>query len=197
MNSREKILKEIAQNKPAVVAMPSLAFENPAGDHVQKYLEVLHSIGGKGQVVQTTDEVLRYLQQKLQEGVEVVNGIQMLPPYNGGEYAHKEAAELEGVHTAFLEGGIAVAENSAIWLTEKNMVNRALPFICQELVLLIREEAIVTTMHEAYKNISVAADGYGVFIAGPSKTADIEQSLVIGAHGPLSLEVFVLASPES
>ena len=40
---------------------------------------------------------------------------------------------------------------------------------------------IVHNMHEAYGSCSFDSAGFGVFISGPSKTADIEQSLVIGA----------------
>lgn len=192
MNSREKILKEIAQNKPALVPLPSIDFEITNEGSVQKYLEVLHSIGGKGRVVEDWHEVLFYLQQSLADGIEVVNAIPQLAPYNVQAYANKEAAALENVHTVFLQGELAVAENAAIWVAESAMGNRMLPFICQQLVIVIREADIVATMHEAYTKVSVAKDGYGVFIAGPSKTADIEQSLVIGAHGPLGLQVFVL-----
>jgi L-lactate dehydrogenase complex protein LldG len=39
---------------------------------------------------------------------------------------------------------------------------------------------------------SAGSYGFATFIAGPSKTADIEQSLVLGAHGPRSLIVFLI-----
>ena len=194
MSSREKILKEIAQNKPAAIPLPekfSVARDNQ--NLVEKYLEVLRSIGGVGKVVSDFNEVQQLLQQKLQEGVEVVNAIESLSPHNIGTYANKEAAGVESVHTVFLEGKIAVAENAAIWLPERNMVNRVLPFICQHLVLVVEEKNVVADMHQAYDRITVGEEGYGAFIAGPSKTADIEQSLVIGAHGPLNLDVFILA----
>ena len=60
--------------------------------------------------------------------------------------------------------------------------------------MVVDERDLVANMHEAYDLINVNEDGYGAFIAGPSKTADIEQSLVIGAHGPLKLDVFVVRS---
>ncbi|MDB5022907.1 MAG: lactate utilization protein [Mucilaginibacter sp.] len=72
------------------------------------------------------------------------------------------------------------------------MGQRALPF-SQHLAVIIEADAIAASMHEAYKRINQANYGFGSFIAGPSKTADIEQSLVIGAHGPKSMTVFILA----
>ena len=64
--------------------------------------------------------------------------------------------------------------------------HRALYFIAQNIVTVLDEKDILNNMHEAYTKINFEDSGYGVFISGPSKTADIEQSLVIGAHGPKS-----------
>ncbi|GAA4753055.1 LUD domain-containing protein [Flavisolibacter ginsenosidimutans] len=193
--SREKILNAIAKNKPAPLPLPEkFSVERPAINLTERYLEVLQSIGGKGRVVSDLTEVEELLQQKRESGVEVVNCINDLPGYNAGDYVSKLATETQTVQAVFLKGKIAVAENAAIWVPESAAVNRILPFICQELVMVVDEKKIVANMHEAYDKIQVDEDGYGAFIAGPSKTADIEQSLVIGAHGPLQLDVFVVRS---
>jgi L-lactate dehydrogenase complex protein LldG len=195
--SRDKILEAIKEKKPKELPLPEkFIVEGEYADLIQQYLDVLKSIGGKGKLVVDWHEILFCLQQRIGEGKEVVNGIPKLAPYNLNQYFGKNGTELDGVQTVFLIGELGVAENASIWLSEEAMGNRLLPFICEELILVIKQANIVGTMHEAYENIQADESGYGTFIAGPSKTADIEQSLVIGAHGPLELQVFILIEPQ-
>ena len=92
------------------------------------------------------------------------------------------------------EGVLGVAENGAVWLPASRLgPHRAALFLATQVVILLDRAAIVETMHDAYDRLDVAAEHFGVFVAGPSKTADIEQSLVIGAHGPKGLTVVLLA----
>lgn len=100
--------------------------------------------------------------------------------------------ELEALGLAILDGQFGVAENGAIWLEDHNLGLRALPFITEHLVIVLDRTKLVETMHQGYDLIGNTASGFGLFIAGPSKTADIEQSLVIGAHGAKSLRVVLV-----
>lgn len=109
---------------------------------------------------------------------------------NGNEQMTDPATAVHAV----LKGYFGVAENNAIWLPESNMPHRMIPFVCEHLYLVIEAKDIVSDMHEAYHRTEIFEQGFGVFIAGPSKTADIEQSLVIGAHGPLSLDVLLIGN---
>jgi L-lactate dehydrogenase complex protein LldG len=103
-----------------------------------------------------------------------------------------DAHQLADMDVAIISGQFGVAENAAIWLEERDMGLRALPFITEHLVIVLEKDQLVSNMHEAYERIGKGASGFGLFIAGPSKTADIEQSLVIGAHGAKSLRVVLV-----
>lgn len=99
--------------------------------------------------------------------------------------------DLAGVSLAILEAEFGVAENGAVWLTDRALRHRAIVFIAEHLVVVLDGAQIVATLHDAYSRIELGA-GFGLLLSGPSKTADIEQSLVIGAHGARSLTVFLV-----
>ncbi len=103
----------------------------------------------------------------------------------------RDGLSLAGVEVLEIDGAFGVAENGAIWLTEEALPHRVAPFICQHLVIHVQK--IVPNMHAAYEELNYPTSGFGLFLAGPSKTADIEQSLVIGAHGARSLTVVIHA----
>ena len=193
MSARDTILKNITANKPQLVDLPSIDLSAVItyNDLVQQYKAVLQSIGGGTVELQDINSLKDELQAKKANGHLVVNRIAALGEMEDS-ISHLTATDLAMVDTAYLEGTIAVAENGAIWLYESQMGNRLLPFICQHLVIVIERDKIVPTMHHAYQHIESAKEGFGVFLAGPSKTADIEQSLVIGAHGARSLIVYII-----
>lgn len=196
MSSREQILAQIKKNKPAELPLPEpFSVIREDENNVLRFTEVLQSIGGVVKQVDDLQEVQTYLKELEGKGLEVVNGVAGISPNNLDQYTGKDALSVEGVHTVVLNGACGVAENGSVWLSEAAIGNRLLPFICQELILVVNADSIVPDMHQAYQKITVDTDGYGAFIAGPSKTADIEQSLVIGAHGPLALTVYLTASP--
>lgn len=151
-------------------------------------IEKLLSIGGETIVFKNREELEDYV-KVLNANDSIVNAVQSLPNYNVREYAAFTPGELSFVKRFITRGSVGVAESGAIWVSEENIKVRVLPFICEHLYLVLSESELVFGLEEAYRKIGDMNDGYGVFIAGPSKTADIEQSLVIGAHGPIQLTV--------
>jgi L-lactate dehydrogenase complex protein LldG len=106
----------------------------------------------------------------------------------------EDAHALAEVDVAIVRGAFCVAENGAVWVEgEAFGPRRALLFLCQHLVLVVDSGLVVHTLHEAYARLSFVGPSFGCFVAGPSKTADIEQALVIGAHGPRSATVCLVA----
>jgi L-lactate dehydrogenase complex protein LldG len=191
--SRESILAAIKNNKPTLVDLPTVDMNAVIqyADVVAQFKTVLESIGGIAIEINSLEDLKAEIIQEKQAGNYIANTI----PALGEVDINLEtltATELEAVHKSYVQAAIGIAENGSVWLYEHQMVNRLLPFICQHLVIVLEKKNIVATMHHAYQNIDAAKEGFGLFLAGPSKTADIEQSLVIGAHGARSLVVYLV-----
>ncbi len=192
MGSREKILENILRNQPQQKPLPDLPKgDGGTGNHFDDFKTVLERIGGTLIEITSLESINEYVQKHYAPNNRIVTGIAELPWFvrNLSDIPHS----FDDVDLAILRGHLGVAENGAVWITNELMGDRAIPFIAQHLALVIHKSDIVPSLHEAYEKIDPNYN-YGTFIAGPSKTADIEQSLVLGAHGPKSLVVFVLTN---
>lgn len=193
MGSREDILSRIAKVKPTGNKLPEdLSFIPGTGNLLESFVQTARNNGSQVTFVENTDGVLAYLRENIASDKRIISNITTLNnELKNNEEEINDPHELENVEVAIVEGSLGVAENAAIWITEKQMKYRALPFITQHLFVILAADKIVALMHDAYKIIEIEG-GFSFFISGPSKTADIEQSLVIGAHGARSHHIFIM-----
>lgn len=191
MSSRNAILAAVKRNQPAMLPLPEKEYASARKGDIEKFISTLEGIGGKAYMLKEGEDVLAVISTVFPEARRVVSVDETMEIHYLKEHLTIVHHSLQDVDVAIINARFGVAENGAIWVTEEDLKIRVLPFICEHLVAILEATAIVPTMHEAYQNIGSAEYGFGVFIAGPSKTADIEQSLVLGAHGPKSMTVLI------
>jgi L-lactate dehydrogenase complex protein LldG len=163
-------------------------------DPFQQFADVLAAVGGQCVVVPNAAAADAYL-EGVAEYVSARKRCSLVPGVGTSSFdvgAVADPHELHDVDFAVLAGELAVAENGAVWVTDEGMTQRVLHFLPQHLALVVSGEQIVHNLHEAYERIAVGHTPFGAFVSGPSKTADIEQALVIGAHGARSLTVMLI-----
>ncbi|PRM87097.1 LutC/YkgG family protein [Aliarcobacter cryaerophilus] len=195
MTSKEKILKNIKENNLVKdVKLPS--YENfgvKFEDKFETFSKMIESVGGKALLI-SKEDLDKTIKNLYPDEKQIASDVDFCSVGNFDANDFDDAHDLKNIDLAVVKGNFAVAENGAIWMKNENNRHRALYFIAQNIVIVINEDEIVNNMHEAYEKLSFEKAGFGVFISGPSKTADIEQSLVIGAHGPKSGYVIFIKS---
>ncbi len=190
MSRRNEILKRVKEAQPELIAMPADLTSTTTGS-LEKFTQVLEGIGGRVVLLHEGEDLSQKLEELFPSATRVVSSIESLDAFflhDHGEIIHHS---LEDVDIAIIEAQFGVAENGAVWVREEDTKIRVLPFIAENLAVLLDKANIVADMHQAYQRVAYDAYGFGVFIAGPSKTADIEQSLVLGAHGPKTMTILV------
>ncbi len=183
--SRDKTIQMIRQNEPEFISLPEtwkVKEQNTAANLKELFKERLKQAGAGLIELNGKEEIVPFI-EKIYPGTLDFGRQDVWEEYPPS--CSKE--KLNSLETVLIEGQIGVAENGAIWLDESNFPNRLIPFITQQLIIILDSTQIVRDMHEAYRQINIECIGFGVFLSGPSKTADIEQSLVYGAHGAKEL----------
>ena len=163
-------------------------FAVPTDDLLKAYTLVAEGSGTN--VRSTAEATLEQILESEYSGLErCFSRVVGYPSRGVEEISGSDPLALKEVELSVFPGQLAVAENGAVWVSEAEVGIRVSPFIAQHLALVVPRHRLVWNMHEAYRQVRIDDTGFGAFIAGPSKTADIEQALVIGAQGPRSLTV--------
>ena len=193
MSSKEDILKKYRSNIREQFDMPDLSdiqavtYPNP----LLQFINMTKSVGGNAIEVEEWCDINKLIRELFPDAVEIASNLPGITIATRNPDIVDDASDLNGTDVGIIRGEFGVAENGCVWIPQQ-MKEKAVCFISENLVILLSKSQIVNNMHEAYRRIKFNDYGYGTFISGPSKTADIAQVLVMGAQAARSATVLLI-----
>lgn len=185
MSSRDFILNQLPGDIPGEV--PRWSKETAyTGDLTQRFQQVAVAVGSSCELFSSINEVKTYIETH-HSGLTFFSQLKGLM----GTLTLKEVTQGQA-ELVVLNAKWGVAENGAVWLDDSVLPHRVLPFYTEHLIVLLSVQNILADMHIAYQKVPLAMEGFGLWVSGPSKTADIEQALVVGAQGPKTFLIALL-----
>lgn len=182
METKDIILSKLRSNVRETYDKPDLSFEKlEYPDPVAAFIQTATTAAGASVMEMKDGEDINDLIRRAYPDAKTIasNVAGVKADRNPDDVSIPQ--ELDGTDVSVVAGTVACAENACIWVPQ-TMKERAVCFICEYLVIIVDRKNIVSNMHEAYSRIEMPELGFGAFISGPSKTADIEQALVYGAQ---------------
>jgi L-lactate dehydrogenase complex protein LldG len=195
MSNKDDILKRYRANVREKYDMPDLSdikattYPNP----LVQFVKMTEMVGGQVIEVDSGRDINVLIKELFPDAKEIASNLPEITIATRNPDTVGRARDLNGTDVGIIRGKFGVAENACIWIPQ-TMKEKAVCFISENLIILLPKSQIVNNMHEAYKRIEFdnEYDGYGTFISGPSKTADIAQVLVMGAQAARSATVLLL-----
>ena len=195
MSNKDDILKKYRANVREKFDMPDLSdikaitYPNP----LVQFVKMTEMVGGQVIEVDPGRDINVLIRELFPDAKEIASNLPEITIATRNPDTVGRARDLNGTDVGIIRGTFGVAENACIWIPQ-TMKEKAVCFISENLVILLPKSQIVNNMHEAYKRIEFDKeyDGYGTFISGPSKTADIAQVLVMGAQAARSATILLM-----
>lgn len=195
MSNKEDILKKYRSNIHERFEMPDLSDLTPITykEPLSQFIEMSKNVGGNIIEVKENQDINALVKELYPDAKEIASNLSEITIATRNPDTIENAQALNGTDVGIIRGMLGVAENGCIWIPQQ-MKEKAVCFISENIVILLRKSQIVNNMHEAYKQIAFDSkyDGYGTFISGPSKTADIAQVLVMGAQAARSVTILLM-----
>ncbi len=193
MSNKEEILSKYRKNVREKFDMPSLddikgiTYPSP----LAQFISMTETVGGKVVELGQGQDINELIKELYPDAKEIASNLPEITIATRNPDTIGSPQALNGTDVGVVKGVFGVAENACVWIPQ-TMEEKAVCFISENLVILLKKTEIVNNMHEAYKRISFNDYGYGTFISGPSKTADIAQVLVMGAQAARSATVVLI-----
>ena len=195
MSNKDDILKRYRANVREKYDMPDLSDIKATTYPIPlvQFVKMTEMVGGQVIEVDPGRDINVLIKELFPDAKEIASNLPEITIATRNPDTVGRARDLNGTDVGIIRGKFGVAENACIWIPQ-TMKEKAVCFISENLIILLPKSQIVNNMHEAYKRIEFDKeyDGYGTFISGPSKTADIAQVLVMGAQAARSATVLLL-----
>lgn len=193
MSAKEDILSRCRRNAGPEVKRPSLEGLDPLtfADPLEKFKSTSAEMSCQVIDIPKGKNLNDAVKEAFPDAKTICTNIPGIDCATSSPDTVDSAAELNHTDVGVVPGMLGVAENGCIWV-QQTMKEKAVCFISENLAIVLPRQNVVSNMHEAYRRIEFNDYGYGVFISGPSKTADIAQVLVTGAQAARSLTVFLI-----
>ena len=188
-------------------AVPTIA----ATERLSRFRGMLERVGAGCTVVANLEDAATAVRDTLREaGAEKV-------AVSNADVVSELAQRLEGValvddlgdRAALLDcpaglttAQFGIAETGTLVLVSSAETHRLVSLLPPLHVAVLRESRILGTLDDALKVVGPDGDATEIsraitFVTGPSRTADIELTLVVGVHGPKHLQVIVVREEDS
>ena len=193
MSKKEDILAKFRKNVIKKYDMPRL--DDIKGitypDPLVQFISMTENVGGKVVELEKGQDINQLIRELYPDAKEIASNLPEITIATRNPDTVESPQALNGTDVGVIKGVFGVAENACVWIPQ-TMKEKAVCFISENLVILLDRTQIVNNMHDAYKRIEFNDYGYGSFISGPSKTADIAQVLVMGAQAARSATVVLV-----
>ncbi len=191
MDTKDYILNNLRKNVRETYEMPNLDFKKSTyADPVKAFIETTTTTAGAKLIeINPEDDINQKIREAYPDARIIASNVPGVEATLNPDTV-SEAQDLEKTDVGVIKGEVACAENGCVWIPQ-TMKEKAICFISECLVILVSRRNIVSNMHEAYEKVQFNEYGFGTFISGPSKTADIEQSLVYGAQAARDVTIFL------
>lgn len=188
-DSKKNILARITASGIPGFTYPEFGFDHLVfADKEQEFIEQLKAAGGEAVVMQPGETLDDLIRRCYPDAKSVASALEEVTLRTMDPNEVDDPRKLVDVDLGVVHGAFGVAENGAVWIAQ-DIRFKSLYFGATSLMIVIPRDALVDTMHDAIVRPEMDDFGFGCFMSGPSKTADIEQAMVFGAHGPMSVTV--------